>query len=132
MAAFGEGTIEIPMEDFWEFVNKYHEHKKAELAFGVPKVNHLNNTININYAFGNDSDPREWSEEPTAVKEWKVYKKSPQEGLVDGNYYWVRQHIGSEWVIAAYYNEPKRGDKFSIDGELVDVYIVDKKPIIKN
>jgi hypothetical protein len=71
MASFGEGKIEIPMEEFWAFVNKYHEHKTAELAFGVPKVNKENETMEINYAYGTESNPIAWSVKPKCLEEWK-------------------------------------------------------------
>ena len=67
------GKIEIPLEDFWEFVNKYVP-VGVEVAFGVPKVNISNNTIEIPAALSTDGSPLDWTERPDFLSEW--YKRN--------------------------------------------------------
>ena len=67
----GEGKIEIPLEDFWEIVNKFHDHESCEILFGVPKVNKDNQTLEINYAYSSHSHPSEWVGGSVAKNEWE-------------------------------------------------------------
>ena len=59
MASRGEGTIEIPLEDFWRYANEYHEHSSAELFYGVPRVNNGNQVIEIDYMYNSGINPTE-------------------------------------------------------------------------
>lgn len=70
MANYGEGKIEIPLEDFWGYVERYHDHESSELLYGVPSVNPDNETIEINYAFSTNSNPSDWAEKPECYNEW--------------------------------------------------------------
>lgn len=71
MAITGEGTIEIPLEDFWKFLNNYHNHKGDVLVFGVPKTDIEGQCIIVNYAYDSIDSPQEWLEKPKCLKEWK-------------------------------------------------------------
>lgn len=71
----GEGTIEIDLVDFWSFVAKHHDHKSAEIFYGVPRVNINNSVIEIDYAYCTDGTPEQWKEEPKSVQQWKQLKK---------------------------------------------------------
>lgn len=53
----GEGTIEIDLAEFWEFVSRYHDHQSAQTFFGVPKVNKENHTIEIDYMYNTEINP---------------------------------------------------------------------------
>lgn len=66
-----EGKIEIPAEDFWEFVEKYNPAKDLNCAYGVPKFNTDNDTIDITFAADSMTDPREWIEQPKCLEEWR-------------------------------------------------------------
>lgn len=70
MSIHGEGVIEIALEDFWEFVAKHHP-KFQEVAYGVPRVNKNNDTIEIDVAFGSITHLSEWAVKPEAVKQWE-------------------------------------------------------------
>jgi len=66
-----EGLIEIPLGDFWAFVSKYQPNEGDEFAYGAPKVNKDNNTLEIAFAAGSDGHPTTWVEIPEAVRQWK-------------------------------------------------------------
>ena len=71
MAASYEGLIEIPLEEFWEFVTKYHDKTIGEIAYGIPRVNRSNATIEISFAVGTECHPSGWAKKPLAVMEWE-------------------------------------------------------------
>ena len=66
----GEGNIEIPLEDFWNFIDKYHEHNIVEIAYGVPFVNKEKQVITLDYAYENEKHPSEWKDKPKCLKQW--------------------------------------------------------------
>lgn len=72
MAFTFEGTIEIPLEEFylWAEAN-YGLGGSYERCYGVPTVNKDNHTIEISVAGSDVSNPAEWLEKPKAVLEWK-------------------------------------------------------------
>ena len=78
MAYDGEGTVYIPLEEFWEFVQRYVPVTKgAETAFGVPRVEC--GDLVIDYACSTDCHPTEWATPPKAVQQWKDLKASQQQ-----------------------------------------------------
>lgn len=68
-----EGQISIPLEEFWEFVNKYHSLDHCEMALGVPRV--VDGDLVIDYAASTECDPRQWAVKPKAVTQWEELKK---------------------------------------------------------
>jgi len=71
MSCTYEDMIEISLEDFWQFVAKYHP-KEGQPAYGVPRVNKGNDTLEIDFAMGTDDvSPYEWAEKPQALKQWE-------------------------------------------------------------
>ena len=77
MAYNGEGTIFIPLDEFWEFVSRYHDFKGAATVFGVPRVE--SNDLVIDFAFSTGSDPNAWPQKPKAALQWKgLYKKEDE------------------------------------------------------
>lgn len=72
MSASYEGTIDIPLEDFWEFVSKYHDKTSGEVAYGVPKFHP--GYMEISFAVGSDGHPSDWATKPAAVTEWDGIK----------------------------------------------------------
>lgn len=67
-----EGVIEIPLEDFWNWMIKVHAHNLVgmETAFGVPRVNKENQTIEVSFAASSDGDPKSWATPPKCMTEW--------------------------------------------------------------
>ena len=59
MASYGEGKVEIPLEEFWAFTRTYIDQKKANIFCGVPSVNIDNQTLELNYMFNSDINPQE-------------------------------------------------------------------------
>jgi hypothetical protein len=72
MSFTAEGTIEIDLSDFWGFVNKnYNPYPSAEVQYGVPRVNKSNNTMEIDFAMGTVTNPKEWYVKPDVLKQWE-------------------------------------------------------------
>ncbi len=77
-----EGEICIPLEDFWEFVKKYHPNlDSSEVRYGVPKVNGPD--ICIDFAASTDGDPSKWSVKPKAVTQWEKSKQEVPKLTID-------------------------------------------------
>lgn len=74
MACTYEGVIEIPLEDFWAFVSRYHPHTTGEVVYGVPKPDKGAGTLNIAFAVGDDTHPNQWAVKPEAVTQWEKMK----------------------------------------------------------
>ena len=72
MSFTAEGTIEIDLLDFWEWVHaNYFPCKCVEYQYGVPRVNKSNQTLEIDFAMGTDCNPKEWFEKPSVLKQWE-------------------------------------------------------------
>lgn len=74
MAASYEGSIDIPLEDFWEFVAKYHDKTSGEIAYGVPRFHKGGGYMEISFAVSAEGHPGEWAAKPAAVTEWEALK----------------------------------------------------------
>lgn len=72
MATFCEGTVEIDLVDFWEFVLSRAEFKRGEHAFVVPRVNKGNQTIEIDLAYSTDSNPADLATKPECLNQWNA------------------------------------------------------------
>jgi len=71
MGMTSEGTVYIPLADFWEFVAKYNDTKMSEVAYGVPRINTDNpHEMEIDFAASTEGHPMDWMEKPKAVKQW--------------------------------------------------------------
>jgi hypothetical protein len=72
MAFTSEGTIEIDLADFWEWVHKEHlpAPQWAEIEYGVPRVNKSNMTLDIDFAASSERSPADWIQKPKAVTQW--------------------------------------------------------------
>jgi hypothetical protein len=71
MAFTFEGTIEIPLEEFYSWVGDNYGLRNYRRCYGVPTVNKDNQTIEISVAGSDISNPAEWLEKPKSVLEWK-------------------------------------------------------------
>lgn len=73
MAYWCDGVIELSREEFDEWLNKYHAPVgKGPIAYGVPRVNKSNKTIEISFAAGSDdAPPQQWADKPRALVEWE-------------------------------------------------------------
>ena len=77
MSVTSEGTVSIPMEEFWAFVAKYNDTNMSEVAYGVPRINPENpDEMEIDFAASTDGHPAEWAVKPKAVKQWDDLKQS--------------------------------------------------------
>lgn len=77
-----EGTIEIPMSEFWEFVSQYNPTKAMVTVCGVPRITKDADTMEIDFAASSEGDPNDWAKKPMAAIQWEEYKK---EETKDGN-----------------------------------------------
>jgi hypothetical protein len=75
MASYGEGTVEIPLNEFWEFVAKYNDIRGAETLYGVPRPHKGNGMIEIDFAFSTECKPVDWAEKSEAQKQWDELDK---------------------------------------------------------
>jgi hypothetical protein len=74
MAYDGEGTLYIPLEEFWMWVQQYHPNLKCEIAYGVPRF--VDGDLVIDYAFSSDTDPRSWAKKPKCLEQWDALNKT--------------------------------------------------------
>ena len=73
MAYWCDGVIELSRVEFEEWLNKYHAPVgKEPIAYGVPRLNKSNQTIEIAFAAGSDdAPPQQWADKPRALVEWE-------------------------------------------------------------
>ena len=101
-----EGTIEIELAEFWGWVQRNHP-AIGEIAYGVPRVNKSNQTIEIDYAASTDGHPAGWAKKPEALKQWEdksslQWEKIPSDiqhptnGYHEG-YVYKQKEDGSWW-----------------------------------
>lgn len=63
MASDGQGTIYIPLTDYWEFVDTYSPAPKGALCrYAPPRF--TSEDAEIDYAFGTDTAPESWANPP--------------------------------------------------------------------
>ncbi len=71
MSFTAEGTIEIDLADFFTWIyQNYAPVNGVEYQYGVPRVNKSNQTLEVDFAMGTDCNPKDWFEQPNAVKQW--------------------------------------------------------------
>lgn len=68
-----EGTIEIDLVELWTWIAKQHP-DMGEVAYGVPRVNKSNQTLEIDFASSTDGHPSGWAKKPKAVTQWEELK----------------------------------------------------------
>lgn len=67
MAWDAQGTIYIPLEEFYAFVKRFHPHfDENYLHYGNIRVTSVD--IEIDYAAATDNDPADWVEPPDFLK----------------------------------------------------------------
>lgn len=75
MAMAGEGTIEIDIEEIYEFLGKrelkLHYEQGHLVVIGVPRFNRETRQLEIDYAFDSSIPPSDWSVRPKAIKQWE-------------------------------------------------------------
>lgn len=73
----GEGTIRIPMDEFYKFIDKYAPHIGGDYfrCYGIPRIDHGCQDLVIDYAFSSECDPEDWAVPPKAVIQIKEDKK---------------------------------------------------------
>jgi len=73
MATFAsEGTIEIDLIEFWDWVGDEHYAvpRGSVVHYGVPRVNKDNMTLVIDFAASTVGNPADWIQKPKAVTQW--------------------------------------------------------------
>jgi hypothetical protein len=70
MALTAEGTLEIPMEEFWNWVFTSYGVGGMVSLYGIPRFNKNTNSIEITVAMGDQTNPNEWATKPKALLEW--------------------------------------------------------------
>jgi hypothetical protein len=70
-----EGLLEIPLEEFWDFVVKYLPDELDEMYYGVPRINQQNYTMEIDYAGDSTGSPENWKVLPKAVTQWRANRE---------------------------------------------------------
>lgn len=70
MALTAEGTLEIPMEEFWNWVFTSYSVKGMDSVYGIPHFNKSTNSIEITVAMGDQTNPNTWATKPKALLEW--------------------------------------------------------------
>jgi hypothetical protein len=81
-----EGTIGIPLVEFWEFVAQQdHGVKSAQVSYGVPRVSADGDRLEIDFAASTEGHPFEWVKKPEAKLQWDEFKLRRTEiaGLLD-------------------------------------------------
>ena len=69
MAYTIEGSLQIPLDEFWDFLSQYLPSNSANTVFGKPVVNVDNGTLDIGFASDTDENPRTWLEKPLCLRE---------------------------------------------------------------
>ena len=70
MAMVAEGVLEIPLEVFYEWVNKTYNIPGMEVVYGPPQLNKSTNSLDLLFAMGDETDPNSWATKPDAVLAW--------------------------------------------------------------
>lgn len=76
MSFTAEGTIEIDLADFFEWIYDNYVPTKGgvEYQYGVPRVNKSNHTLEIDFAMATECNPKDWFEKPNVLKQWEELK----------------------------------------------------------
>jgi hypothetical protein len=71
MSFTAEGTIEIDLAEFFEWVYKnYAPTSGVEYQYGIPRANKSNQTLEIDFAMATECHPKEWAIQPDVCKQW--------------------------------------------------------------
>lgn len=75
MANYGEGTIEIDLVEFWQFVDGYQQIENAEILYGVPRVT-KDKTIVVDYLYNTECNPQQERDykDSKIAKQWDEIK----------------------------------------------------------
>lgn len=71
MARLYEGKIIVNLDDFWEWVRINFVDSNDYIVYGVPKVNVIEKTFEIDFAASSDGSPEEWPSKPKAIRQWE-------------------------------------------------------------
>ena len=64
----GQGTVYIPLEEFWNFIKRFHPKMDEAVVRYAHEVRIQNEDLEIDFAFGTETDPLDWAEPPTFLK----------------------------------------------------------------
>lgn len=81
MLTIADGLIEIDINEFFEilFKEKYIPRSLDFVAFGVPRTNIHNETLEIPFASSTSGSPGQWTNPPEFLNEWKQKRNYPNE-----------------------------------------------------
>lgn len=72
MSCTFEGLIEIPIEEFHTFLERFHP-KTDHVAYGIPRIGPDRGALKVSFAGahgGASVPPAEWGVKPAALAEW--------------------------------------------------------------
>jgi hypothetical protein len=77
MGFYCDGTIEIPMDEFVEFILQFVPVGHANVMVGVPRVNVGNDTIEIDYSMNTECHPKDevGGENKPVVRQWEELRE---------------------------------------------------------
>ena len=75
MASNGQGTIYIPLDEFWSFVAQYAPKHGGEVLYGLPRITAGGEDLEVDYAFSTECHPDTWAAKPPAVLQWVELRK---------------------------------------------------------
>lgn len=68
-----EGEINIPLEDFWEFVSQYTPKGVGEVMYGVPHIDPNNlYDLKVNFVANTECHPSNESKPNIPQQEWQA------------------------------------------------------------
>jgi hypothetical protein len=93
MGMTSEGTISIPLTEFWKFVAKFHDNTSAEVAYGVPRVS-VNDDLEIDFAASTEGPPKDWMHKPKAVLQWEELRKGDPRVMDRATVFYIAAILG--------------------------------------
>lgn len=70
MALTLEGTLEIPMEEFYRWVFNTYGPAGMITVYGPPHFNKITNSLVMSVALGDVTSPDSWATKPKAISDW--------------------------------------------------------------
>lgn len=74
MALTAEGLIEIPLEEFYKWVNVNYAVYGMEAVYGPPSYNESTQSLDVLFAISDTNNPESWATKPKALLAWDKNK----------------------------------------------------------
>jgi len=76
MARLYEGKLVIPLKDFWKWITENYIIENGDITvMGIPVINAVEETIEIDFAASSEGSPMDWTRKPEAIKQWNRMNK---------------------------------------------------------